>query len=171
MTVFVITLSPAAAADPAPFPVIRPLSPALSGTLQNLYATSPTARAIIDALDDSDLLIHIVPLAPGRRHRFTGTTHFVVRAGGRRVMRIAVDEMLPDDRRAAALAHELYHALEVASAGWVVDRPSFAALFRRIGHPSGDDPGSTCYETRAAMHTGRRVFREVRAAHADRTSH
>lgn len=164
MTVFVITLPSTAAADPKPLPVIRVLHPVLAHTLDELYAASPTARVIVDELENTDLLIHVVPLPPLRRRQFTGTTHFVVRAGGRRVMRLAVDETLRADRRAAALAHELYHALEVARARWVVDRPSFAALFHRIGHRSGDDPQRECYETQAALHAGRRVFAEFRAA-------
>ena len=80
------------------------------------------------------------------------------------MLRIAVDDTLPDDRRAAALAHELYHALEVARATWVIDAAGFAALYRRIGYQSGGNPHADCYETTAAVRAGRQVFAELRAA-------
>lgn len=167
LAIFVITLPSLATAKAPSLPAIRVLSPVLSRALADLCAASPTARAIVDELVHSDLVIHVVPLGPARRGQFTGATHFVVRAGGRRLIRVAVDQMLPHDHRAAALAHELYHALEVARTGWVVDHPSFAALFRRIGRPSGGDPHGECFETVAAVRVTAAVLRELRVA-ADR---
>ena len=98
------------------------------------------------------------------RRTFTGTLQFVVRAGGRRLLRITIDERLAADRRAAALAHELQHAAEIADATFVVDQASFAALYREIGHESGGDPHTNCFETPEAVRFGARVLSEFRAA-------
>src|SRR5918994_7515616 len=95
---FTITFSSAAAADPTSPPVIRVLHPRLTATLDVLYSSSSSARDIVDELESTDLIVHVVALTPSRRHEFTGTTHFVVAAGRRRVLRLAVDETLSDDR-------------------------------------------------------------------------
>jgi hypothetical protein len=144
--------------------VVRVLHPALTKTLDDVYAASPSARKLIDRLERSDLLIHVVGMGMKHRRPFTGTMRFVVRAGGRRLLRITVDERLAADRRAAALAHELQHAEEVADAAFVVDHASFAALYREIGHESGDDSNANCFETVAAIRAGTRVLAEFRAA-------
>ena len=146
--------------------VVRVLHPALTRTFDDVYAASPSARKLIDRLERSDLLIHVVGMGMDmdRRRTFTGTMQFVVRAGGRRLLRIAIDERLAADRRAAALAHELQHAAEIADAAFVVDHASFAALYRDIGHESGGDPQANCFETLAAIRVGARVLEEFRAA-------
>lgn len=144
--------------------VLRVLDPDLAITLDNIYRVSPSAQALIDRLERSDLLIHVVAMRPDRIRAFTGTTHFVVRAGTRRFLRITIDERLAADRRAAALGHELQHAVEVADAASVVDHASFAALYRDIGHPSGGDPHANCFETFEAIRVGARVLGEFRVA-------
>lgn len=144
--------------------VLRILSAELAHTLTDLYAVSPGARRLVDRLERSDLLIHVLGMGFDRERRFIGTTRFVVNAGGRRYLRITVDQRLPADRRAAALAHELQHAVEVADAAVVVDHASFAALYREIGHVSGGDPLANCFETLAAIRVGARVLEEFRAA-------
>ena len=144
--------------------VVRVLHPALTGTLDEVYAASPIARKLIDRLERSDLLIHVVGMGMDHRRTFTGTMRFVVRAGGRRLLRIAIDERLAADRRAAALAHELQHASEIADAAFVVDHTSFAELYRDIGYESGGDPHANCFETPEAVRVGARVLEEFRAA-------
>lgn len=119
---------------------------------------------MIDRLERSDLLIHVVVMRPDRARAFTGTTHFVTRAGGRRFLRVTIDERLPADRRAAALAHELQHAAEVADAAFAIDGETFAALYRDIGYESGSDPHANCFETPEAIRVGARVLEEFRAA-------
>ena len=144
--------------------VVRVLHEGLAQTLDDVYAASPSARTLIDRLERSDLLIHVVGMGMDSRRTFTGTMHFVVRAGGRRLLRITIDQRLAVDRRAAALAHELQHAAEIADAAFVIDHASFAALYREIGHESGDDPNANCFETVAAIRVGTRVLEEFRAA-------
>jgi hypothetical protein len=146
------------------FRVIRVLNPNLARTLADVCAVSAGARDLVDRLERSDLLIHVVALGMDRQRQFIGTTRFVTSAGGRRILRVAVDERLPVDRRAAALAHELQHAAEIADAAHVADQASFAALYREIGYPSGGDPHANCFETPEAIRAGARVLDEFRNA-------
>lgn len=143
--------------------VLRPLDAELAQTLAQMYAVSPGARLLVDRLERSNLLIHIVAMGPNRNGKLTGTTRFVVATGGRRLLRITVDERLPVDLRAAALAHELQHATEVANAPAVVDHESFAALYHKHGYESGGDPKANCFETPEAVRVGTRVLEEFRA--------
>jgi hypothetical protein len=147
--------------------VLRPLDAELAQTLTQLHAVSPGARHLVDRLKRSNLLIHIVAMGPNRNGKLTGTTRFVVTTGGRRLLRITVDERLPADLRAAALAHELQHAVEVANAPAVVDHESFAALYRERGYESGGDPQAVCFDTPEAVRVGARVLEEFRTAVSD----
>ena len=144
--------------------VIRVLDPDLAVTLDHLYRVSSSGKTLIDRLERSDLLIHVIVMRPDRVRGFTGTTHFVTRAGARRFLRITIDDRLPADRRAAALAHELQHAVEIADAAFAIDHASFAALYRDIGYESGGAPQANCFETTEAIRVGARVLTEFRAA-------
>lgn len=144
--------------------VLRPLDADLAQTLAQLHAVSPGARHLVDRLERSDLLIHIVAMGPARNGKLTGATRFVGKTGGRRFLRITIDERLPADRRAAALAHELQHAVEVANAPAVVDLESFGALYRAHGYESGGDPQASCFDTAEAVRVGTTVLEEFRAA-------
>ena len=146
--------------------VLRPLDAELAQTLAQLHAVSPGTRDLVDRLERSDLLIHIVAMGPigADRGKLAGTTRFVVATGGRRLLRITVDERLPADLRAAALAHELQHAVEVANAPAVVDLESFGALYREHGYESGGDSQANCFDTPQAVRVGAQVLEEFRAA-------
>jgi len=86
------------------------------------------------------LIVHVTgrsPLTSARTSpRLAGTMRLVTVTPTRRFLRITVDESLSPKRRAAVLAHELWHALEVAREPHVVDRHSFEALYQHIGHRS-----------------------------------
>ena len=58
------------------------------------------------------------------------------------------------------LAHELWHALEVAREPHVGDRDSFERLYHWIGHRSFGI--SSWYDTRGAVVAGDAVLEEVR---------
>lgn len=121
-------------------------------------------RAIVDELERSNLIIHVEPMGIDSSRQFSGTMRFVDAAGGRRFLRITIDERLSADQRAAALGHELQHALEVARSGSVVDQASFADLYRRIGNESGPYCDAVCYETDDAQRVGAIVLADVRTA-------
>lgn len=156
VVIFSITAA-AASVDPYPVPVVRVLSPRLAHTLCGAARVSPTLRELLRALERSDLIVHVSGLSPlaarglGSR-RLAGTMRFVTATPTRRFLRLTVDESLPPHRRAAVLAHELWHALEVAREPRVVDRHSFEALYRHIGHQSFGRP--SWYDTKGAVAAG-----------------
>lgn len=157
------------AQESAPSPV-RVLPGILATTLEEGARASSTLRGLIDELQQSDLIVHVtgVPLRPNRR--IAGTTRFISATGGHRYLRITVDERLPPLLRAAILAHELQHAVEVARTPRVLDVRSFAQLYRHIGRPTCACVNQTCYETTAARRTEAQVLFEMRRATADATA-
>ena len=61
------------------------------------------------------------------------------------------------------LAHELSHALEIASARWVVDGETLARLYDQIGFPTYGPATAAFgqYETADALDAGERVHHEL----------
>ncbi len=164
------SLATVAAAEAQPVPVVRVLSPYLARTLSEAVHLSPTLRALVHDLGRSDLIVHVTGRPPLDSFRLTrrlaGTMRFVTATPTRRFLRITVDESLPPAQRASVLAHELWHALEVARAPHVVDQASFAVLYRHIGHAT---PGSSWwYDTKGAVATGETVRLEIQRERASR---
>lgn len=165
-----MTASPALAQDPDP--VIRPLNSVLAATLHDSYDASATVRAIVDELDRSDLIVHVVAMGLDNRRYFAGSMQFIVKSGDRRLLRIAINPWLPPESRAAILGHELQHALEVSRVATVIDKATFAEFYRRVGREAVGNPNVECYETDDARRVGEQVLADVRdsAAHRLRTS-
>jgi hypothetical protein len=165
-----LPLATVAAAEPQPVPVIRVLSPRLARTLSDAVPLSPTLRMLVRELERSDLIVHVTgrpPLDSFRlRRHLAGTMRFVTTTATRRFLRITVDESLPPALRAAVLAHELWHALEVAREPQVVDRATFAALYRHIGHERASNSG--WYDTKGAVAAGETVRLELHRERANR---
>lgn len=166
MSLFILFLtffSSPARADEGP-PVVRVLNARLAESLEQSYAVSPTVRALMDELEESDLIVHVLSLSPELRRSYSGTLKFVQSAGGRRYLRIAVDERLPADQRASVIAHELQHAVEVARAAYVVDHATLSVLYKHIGYETGRDPDRRRYETDDARRIGALVLADLKAA-------
>lgn len=145
---------------------MRFVTPRLEDTLSAGMRVSPALRAIVHRLERSDLIVHVQGMRLDSRVPLSGAMRFVHAAGGRRFLRIAIDERLSGDLRVAALAHELYHALEVAVTPSVIDRVTFAGLYQRIGYESSGHRQGVCYETDGARRAGAAVLAELRMARA-----
>jgi hypothetical protein len=144
-------------------PVVRVVNAHLAETLEWSRAVSPTVRALLDELEQSDLIIHVRAMPMEHRRHYSGAMRFTARSGGRRFLRIDVDLRLPREQRAAVLAHELQHAVEVARHEFVVDQASLAVLYQQIGYESGGAPNNVCFETTDARRIGALVLADVRA--------
>jgi hypothetical protein len=66
----------------------------------------------------------------------------------------------------STLGHELFHALEIATEHSIVDGPSLAAHYTKIGEDLGEINGKRTFETQAAAAVGARVRAELRAFNA-----
>lgn len=140
---------------------IRVLDRRLAGALQSTLERSPTLKAIVDELEQSDVIVHVMAMPASMRHPHSGRLAFVTAAGGRRFVRVTIDPHLSPAQRASLLGHELFHAVEVAREGSVVDQAAFASFYQRVGQSSGH--GSLCFDTAGAQDAGQRVLAEVAA--------
>ncbi len=148
-----------------PFRRVRPLDPTVGALIARGYAGSFAFRRLVDALERSDVIVHIEQVnRPG--DGLAGSTRFVTRAGGQRYVRVTLYGMWSTNQTTALIGHELQHAVEVASAGWVVDQATCLELFHAIGHRTCDRR-RLCYETDAAIAAGAHVWRELTTPQAE----
>jgi hypothetical protein len=147
--------------DPAPQRSrIRALDERVGELLWIGYRQSPTFRRVVQALERSDVITY-VEMGPRTGFETAGITRFAGRSGGHRYLRIVVNE--PHGTQGsvvAVLGHELYHALEVAEARWVIDQASYRSLYERIGFPTCGPRVARCYDTRQATETGVKILGE-----------
>jgi hypothetical protein len=123
---------------------VRPATPMAQTIIDDASDRSPTIRALLDDLSKSDVIVH-VGLRYDRPSR-QGSTSLVTATPVARYVRIDILARLAPPRRAEVLAHELYHALEIAKAPDVRDDAGMRELFDRIGWRAGKH-----YETSAAL--------------------
>jgi hypothetical protein len=140
------------------FTRVRTLDAHVGHLLAIGYRRSATFRRLVDALERSDVIVHVERRAIASDQAFM---HFVTHAGGSRYLRITLDTELSADAGVALLGHELQHASEVANAAWVVDLETYHELYRAIGHASCSGP-RRCFDTIGAVDAGRRVLVELR---------
>lgn len=123
------------------------------------HAASPAFRRLIEAIERSDVIVHVEQVnQPG--DGLAGSTRFVTRAGGQRYVRVTLYGSWSTNQTMALIGHELQHAVEMASAGWVVDQATCLELFHTIGHRTCDRQ-RLCYDTDAALAAGARVWKDV----------
>jgi hypothetical protein len=153
-----------AAAQDTPCPAaahVRGASEETAALLRELVDRSPTARELVDRLEHSDAIIYVrfewFPSATLR-----GRIGFLTASSSvRRVLVIELASRYTRIEQLSALGHELQHATEIAGAGGVFDAKTLAALYTKIGEPTGRMLGSETYETDAAAAMGRRVRAEL----------
>lgn len=151
--------SPAFADAKWPFRRVRPLDPTVAAFILRGQAASPAFRRLVAALERSDVIVHVEQVnRPG--DGLAASTRFVTRAGGQRYVRITLYGNWSVYQTISLIGHELQHAGEVASAGWVVDQETCLELFSSIGHRTCN-PRRVCYETDAAIAAGAEVLKDV----------
>jgi hypothetical protein len=137
------------------FPRIRPLDSRASRLLEDGRRRSPTLAALVRDLERRDVVVYVA-VSPGVASR--GSLCFVMRSAPLTYVLARIDAQLDGDRAIAALGHELWHGWEVAGATPPVSSGAdLAALYRRIGAPSGRD----AFESDLALVTERAIRREL----------
>jgi len=159
-----VTAAPLIAQDAAssPAPQVRSSNPRIREVLADAVQRSPLLADLVAALNRRDRIVYIEEgRCPNREQRSClqlmptpGGQHLWVRIDPRRLDRTVV----------AQLAHELYHALEVADAPGVVDAVSFKALYDRIGARTCTRQDHACWETSAAVQFETSVRRQISGA-------
>jgi len=151
--------SGAAQTGPAVMPRIRALDARAAVAIEAGLRRSPTFRALVDELEQSDLVVYVYTTPYLSRH-VSGGLSFVGVSATDRFVKIALDLDLTPDQMVYILAHELQHALEVARASHVKTQRDFDGFYRHVG--IGGALAHT-FETAAAQQTGLQVRRELRA--------
>ncbi len=137
---------------------VRSLDAWASESIQRGLADSSVFRNLVNELSQTDVIVHVETL-PTLPSPFAGMTRLAADAGDYRYVRITLDRRLDPMTRAASLAHELQHAVELAESG-VRTQPEMLDLLLRIGHRTGGQ--RAYYETAAAQEVAAQVWVELR---------
>jgi len=136
---------------------VRPLDMWAVEAFDRGRARSAVIRSLIDTLEQSDLIVHVQTVTTLPQGT-AGQMRLSYDAGLCRYVRIHLQRSLLPDERAAILAHELQHALELAQSS-ARDNEAVRALFERIGRHAGSDD---VFETAAARVAGIKAWSELR---------
>jgi hypothetical protein len=152
------------AADPLPLRSthtrrIRTLDAHLHGLLEQGVRESPTFRALAARVEQSDVIVYLVPdVSPPSG--VAGRLTFLSATGGVRYVAVRLRPLGSSVREVAMLAHELQHAVEIAENASIVDDETLARQYLRIGLAK-PVPRATAFDTRAAIDAGYQVHREL----------
>jgi hypothetical protein len=115
------------------------------------YATknSPSFVDLVETLETLDRLVYVEEGHCG--HSEERACLHILRARDARVLVIRIDPRQTLRSVTLQLAHELYHALEVAREPDVVDAVTLRDLYARIGERTCFGAAESCWETRAAV--------------------
>jgi hypothetical protein len=141
-------------------PRVRAASPYLRLIIASGMERSPTFHAIVDQLEQSDVIAE-VQCGQFNASRLAGRT--VLLAVQPRIRYVLVEVGCPVMSVPAlcTIGHELRHALEIASAPSVVDGESLAQLFTEIGFQSRITNLDGQFETADAVAAGERIHHEL----------
>jgi hypothetical protein len=154
--------SPVAASEapPVSFASVRADTAGMKQLIADGAARSAAFRTLIAAINQSDLVVYVqCRLFPESELR--GRLGLVSAAGGRRYAVIEIACYHTGGSPMAILAHELQHAVEIASAPWVVDARTFEAFYAATGELVRSDQWQKAFETSAAVEQARRVHLEL----------
>jgi hypothetical protein len=140
-----------------PWPVrVRAADQHADALLRRGRDASPTFREMLELLEHSDLIVHVET----RAIALPGQIQLVAATPGCRYLRVSVRTPGLDTEQTAWLAHELWHAVEIAGAADVRDQASLQRLYKRIGR--ADRYGDTA-ESAAAQEAWTKVLGELRS--------
>ena len=161
VALLIVLLLPAVPAQAHRLDHVRGDSENLRQLILSGIQRSPTFKAIVDRLEVSDLIVE-VQCGLFKSSLQAGRT---VLLSARPSVRYVLVEIACPQADAAALeilGHELRHALEIASAPWVVDEPSLEKLYTQIGYSSCAKTGGVSeFETADAIEAGERVHHDL----------
>jgi hypothetical protein len=129
-----------------------------------LYAIgrSPSFIDLIETLEQLDRVVYIEEGTCHHRE-LRACLQMMSTPGGKNLL-VRIDPRQPIRSVVAQLAHELYHAVEIAREPEVVDAGSLRDLYERIGERSCFSEANPCWETRAAVAFEALVARQLSEA-------
>ena len=142
---------------------VRAADPIIVALFNAGMSRSSTFRQLVELLDRSDVIVYVEPQLT--RQALGGyLAHNIVIGGAYRYLHVSVDVHGTERRLVPLLAHELQHAVEVATDAQARDERSVEMLFERLAVKFGCG-GTSCSETQAAKDIEARVAGELAAAH------
>ena len=138
---------------------IRTTDPRLIRLVRDGVRTSETFRRLVDRLNRSDVVVYLD--CGGSTASSDGRLTFISAVGGYRYVHVRVARLAAEDVQTALIGHELQHAVEIADAPDVVDSPSLAREYQRIGFLSPRLTPGVSFDSDAAVAAGQRVLREL----------
>src|SRR5262245_17877499 len=136
---------------------VRSTSCLLTRELQEGAARSQNFRALVDAIDASDLFVYVEE-SP-QRYGVAAHLGCLGAGGGRRYVRITIDPRVRGLERLALLGHELQHAREIAEDRSIDGPDAIERLYQRIGFATA--PEERAYESQAALTVARKILKEL----------
>jgi hypothetical protein len=146
-------------------PRVRPYDGRSAALLLEGLERSATMRAIVDRLEQRDVIVY-VQMQPALRKRLAGTMTWLAATESHRYVRISLNPELMHESLIAALGHELQHALEVAESPSVVDTASLQAYYEQHGMSTATHING--WDSMAARVVGDDVRRELYGARSAR---
>ncbi len=142
-------------------PRVRGMDPFAATILQQGCPQSATCRRLVTAIEHSDVIV----LVRTRALKNHGGLVFARATRGARYLHVTLGLPETDDRLIAYLAHELQHALEIASEPGIVTVAAMERFYRR--RPGAQFEQGVC--TPAAQKVTRKVDDELARAKARRS--
>jgi hypothetical protein len=148
-------------ADPpdAPAAQVRSSNTRIREALAYGVGRSALLEDLIATLNRLDRVVYI---EDGRcPHREQRSCLQLMPTPGGKYLLVRIDARQPDRAVVAQLAHELYHAGEIARVPGVVDVASFTSLYDRIGRRGCNEEIDGCWETQGAVDFAASVTRQL----------
>jgi hypothetical protein len=151
-----LAATPAAAKDPL-VPRVRGVTPSMRQLIETGIKRSATFRSLVERLNKSDVVVFL-EASKEMPAGLDGRLMFLTTAAGTRYLHAQLTAGLNVEELIAVAAHELQHALEVATHPEVRCSDTLKSLYRQIGIPGA---GKDRFDTTAAQSTGKRVRAEL----------
>jgi hypothetical protein len=139
-------------------PRVRPYDGRTAQLMLEGLERSVTMRAIVDRLEQLDVIVYI-EMQPALRKKLAGTLTWMAGTVSNRYVRISLNPEVMHNALIAALGHELQHALEVAEAPSIVDTASLQAYYQKHGVATAQHING--WDSLAARVIGDEVRREL----------
>ena len=152
------------AADPDSH--VRTSNVRIAEVLDFALTRSPSFQDLVATLDFLDRVVYV---EEGQCRSREARACLNLTAGASAIV-VRIDPRQPIRAVVAQLAHELYHAVEIAREPDVAGAAALNALYERIGERRCFDEGESCWETRAAVAFEALVVRQVSAAKTAKTA-
>jgi hypothetical protein len=137
-------------------PRVRTDHPVLATLIREGINRSTTFRRLVDAIQTTDGVVYIEQGRCGHGVRVC-LAHSITVAGPHRVLRVVVEDLHREAEAIKAIAHELYHALEILGQPSITTMEAIYFFYKQHGSWRGG-----AFETDAAVDAGNAVYLELR---------